>query len=189
MTSDFSFNWNNILNVLKTFSINDFVDIVIVAFLVYKVLNFASNNRAGRLLKGIFFLLVLYFFASEFTLKSTSYLLEQVFSFGMIAIIVVFQPELRHALESMGKSKISNLNFFNFNSERLDDEAVMRDCITKRNQARRYNFHRYGYKRRPQQGDNRQYILPQCASARRRDHNSRWKNLCGGLLFAPVGEL
>ena len=55
MTSDFSFNWNNILNVLKTFSINDFVDIVIVAFLVYKVLNFASNNRAGRLLKGIFF--------------------------------------------------------------------------------------------------------------------------------------
>ena len=131
MTSDFSFNWNNILNVLKTFSINDFVDIVIVAFLVYKVLSFASNNRAGRLLKGIFFLLVLYFFASEFTLKSTSYLLEQVFSFGMIAIIVVFQPELRHALESMGKSKISNLNFFNFNSERLDDEAVMRDCITK----------------------------------------------------------
>ena len=59
MTSDFTFNWNNILNVLKTFSINDFVDIVIVAFLVYKVLSFASNNRAGRLLKGIFFLLVL----------------------------------------------------------------------------------------------------------------------------------
>ena len=132
MTADFAFNWNNILNVLKTFGISDFVDIVIVAFLVYKVLSFASNNRAGRLLRGIFLLLVLYFFASEFTLKSTSYLLEQVFSFGMIAIIVVFQPELRHALESMGKSKISNLNFFNFNSEqRMDDEAIMRDCITK----------------------------------------------------------
>lgn len=131
MTADFAFNWNNILNVLKTFSINDLVDIVIVAFLVYKVLSFASNNRAGRLLRGIFFLLVLYFFASEFTLKSTSYLLEQVFSFGMIAIIVVFQPELRHALESMGKSKISSLNFFNFNSERMDEETVMRDCITK----------------------------------------------------------
>ncbi len=132
MTADFAFNWNNILNVLKTFGVSDLVDIVIVAFLVYKVLSFASNNRAGRLLRGIFLLLVLYFFASEFTLKSTSYLLEQVFSFGMIAIIVVFQPELRHALESMGKSKISNLNFFNFNSEqRMDDEAIMRDCITK----------------------------------------------------------
>lgn len=131
MTNDFAFNWNSILNVLKTFGISDFIDILIVAFLVYKVLGFASNNRAGRLIKGICLLFVLYFFASELTLKSTSYLLEQVFSFGMIAIIVVFQPELRHALESMGKSKISNLNFFNFNSEHLDDEALMRDCITK----------------------------------------------------------
>ncbi len=130
-TPDFTFNWNNILNVLKTFSLSDFFDIIIVAFLLYKVLRFASNSRAGQLIKGICLLLVLYFFASEFTLKSTSYILEQVFSFGMIAIIVVFQPELRHALESMGKSKISNLSFFNFNSEHLDDEALMKSCITK----------------------------------------------------------
>ena len=130
-TPDFAFNWNNILNVLKTFSLSDFFDIIIVAFLLYKVLRFASNRRAGQLIKGICLLLVLYFFASEFTLKSTSYILEQVFSFGMIAIIVVFQPELRHALESMGKSKISNLSFFNFNSEHLDDEALMKSCITK----------------------------------------------------------
>ncbi len=130
-TPDFAFNWNNILNVLKTFSLSDFFDIIIVAFLLYKVLRFASNSRAGQLIKGICLLLVLYFFASEFTLKSTSYILEQVFSFGMIAIIVVFQPELRHALESMGKSKISNLSFFNFNSEHLDDEALMKSCITK----------------------------------------------------------
>ncbi len=130
-TPDFALNWNNILNVLKTFSLSDFFDIIIVAFLLYKVLRFASNSRAGQLIKGICLLLVLYFFASEFTLKSTSYILEQVFSFGMIAIIVVFQPELRHALESMGKSKISNLSFFNFNSEHLDDEALMKSCRTK----------------------------------------------------------
>ena len=109
----------------------DFFDIIIVAFLVYKVLSFASNSRAGQLIKGICLLFVLYFIASEFTLKSTSYLLEQVFSFGMIAIIVVFQPELRHALESMGKSKISNLNFFNFTGEHMDEEALMKDCIAK----------------------------------------------------------
>ena len=131
MTADFAFNWNSILNVLKTFGISDFFDIIIVAFLVYKVLSFASNSRAGQLIKGICLLFVLYFIASEFTLKSTSYLLEQVFSFGMIAIIVVFQPELRHALESMGKSKISNLNFFNFTGEHMDEEALMKDCIAK----------------------------------------------------------
>lgn len=131
MPADLAFNWNSILNVLKTFSISDFIDIVIVAFLVYKVLNFASNSRAGQLIKGIFLLLVLYLVATELTLKSTSYLLEQLFSFGIIAIIVVFQPELRHALESMGKSKISNLNFLNFNSEHMDEEALMKSCITK----------------------------------------------------------
>lgn len=74
MTADFAFNWNSILNVLKTFGISDFFDIIIVAFLVYKVLSFASNSRAGQLIKGICLLFVLYFIASEFTLKSTSYL-------------------------------------------------------------------------------------------------------------------
>ena len=139
MTADFAFNWNSILNVLKTFGISDFFDIIIVAFLVYKVLSFASNSRAGQLIKGICLLFVLYFIASEFTLKSTSYLLEQVFSFGMIAIIVVFQPELRHALESMGKSKISNLNFFNFTGEHMDEEALMKEGIEIRHIAQGRN--------------------------------------------------
>ncbi len=128
---DFAFSWNNILNVLKTFGFWDVVDIIIIAYLLYNVLVFASNTRAGQLLKGITLLLVVYFFAAVAELKSTSYLLEQIFSFGIIAIVVVFQPELRHALESMGKSKISNLSFLNFNNEKIDDETLMRNCITK----------------------------------------------------------
>ena len=126
---DLTFSWNNIMNVLKTFGPADFIDIVIVAFLFYKALRFASNSRAGQLMKGIFLLLVLYLFAAEFDFSSTSYLLEQIFSFGVIAMVVVFQPELRHALESMGKSKISNLAFFN--NEHLDDETLMKKCIAK----------------------------------------------------------
>ena len=126
---DLTFSWNNIMNVLKPFGPADFIDIVIVAFLFYKALRFASNSRAGQLMKGIFLLLVLYLFAAEFDFSSTSYLLEQIFSFGVIAMVVVFQPELRHALESMGKSKISNLAFFN--NEHLDDETLMKKCIAK----------------------------------------------------------
>lgn len=128
--TDFAFSWNNIVNVLKTFGVADFFDIIVVAFLFYKVLSFASNSRAGRLIKGIVLLLVLYLFASELQLKSTSYLLEQVFSFGVIAIIVVFQPELRHALESMGKTRFQNFRFFS-NEHIGDEEAEMRSCITK----------------------------------------------------------
>lgn len=126
---EFAFSWNNILNVLKTFGIWDFIDIIIIAVLLYNVLIFASNSRAGQLLKGIFVLLGMYIFAAALDLKSTSYLLEQIFSFGIIAIVVVFQPELRHALESMGKSKLSNITFLNFNTEKVDDDTVIRECI------------------------------------------------------------
>ncbi len=128
---EFAFSWNNILNLLKTFGIRDIIDIVIIAYLLYRVLLFATNTRAGQLIKGIFLLLVVYFISAAVDLKSTSYILEQVFSFGIIAIVVVFQPELRHALESMGKSKISNLSFLNFNAEKVDDETLMKNCIAK----------------------------------------------------------
>ncbi len=128
---DFAFSWNNILNLFRTFELRDFIDIVIIAYLLYRVFLFATNTRAGQLLKGIVLLLVVYFVSAAVDLKSTSYLLEQVFSFGIIAIVVVFQPELRHALESMGKSKISNLSFLNFSSEKVDDETLMKDCIAK----------------------------------------------------------
>ncbi len=128
---DFAFSWDNILNLLRTFGIWDIVDIVIIAYLLYKVLMFAANTRAGQLIKGIFLLLAMYLIAAAIDLKSTSYLLEQVFSFGIIAIVVVFQPELRHALESMGKSRISNLTFLNFTNEHVDDETLMKNCISK----------------------------------------------------------
>ena len=131
--TNFAFSWSNIINVFKTFSVMDLIDIIIVAFLLYKVLQFASNSRAGLLIKGIFLVLALYLVATEFDFRSTSYILEQLFSFGVIAIIVVFQPELRHALESLGRkssvSRISNLNFFN--NEHVDDEALMKNCIAK----------------------------------------------------------
>lgn len=128
---ELAFSWNNILNVLKTFGFWDLVDIIIIAYLLYRVLLFAANTRAGQLIKGIFLLLIVYIISAALDLKSTSCILEQVFSFGIIAIVVVFQPELRHALESMGKSRISNLTFFNFNTEKVDEETVMRNCIAK----------------------------------------------------------
>ena len=128
---EFAFSWDSILNLLRTFRIWDLFDIVIIAYLLYKVLMFASNTRAGQLIKGIALLFVMYIVSATLELRSTSYLLEQVFSFGIIAIVVVFQPELRHALESMGKSRISNLTFLNFNTEIIEDETLMKNCIDK----------------------------------------------------------
>ncbi len=129
--AEIALSWSNILNVLRTFRIWDLIDIIIIAYLLYRMLLFASNTRAGQLIKGIFILFVMYLVSAALELKSTLYLLEQVFSFGIIAVLVVFQPELRHALESVGKSKISSLTFLNFTTEKVDDETVIKNCIAK----------------------------------------------------------
>lgn len=132
--TDISLIFSNILNVIKTFGFADLIDIVIVAFLIYEVLKFASTSRAMTLIKGIGLLLVLYFIAVEFNLRATSYLMGQVFSFGVIAVIVVFQPELRHALESVGKSNIAKFKFLSqlsLHEEKKDDALQLRDSITK----------------------------------------------------------
>lgn len=129
--AEIALSWSNILNVLRTFRIWDFIDIIIIAYLLYRMLLFASNTRAGQLIKGIFILFVMYLVSAALELKITLYLLEQVFSFGIIAVLVVFQPELRHALESVGKSKISSLTFLNFTTEKVDDETIIKNCIAK----------------------------------------------------------
>lgn len=133
--SEYIFSWDSLLNVFKTIGFADILDIIIVAFVIYKVITFAENSRAGKLIKGIFFILVFYLIVYELKLKVTTYFLGQLFSFGVIAIIVVFQPELRHALESVGKSNIKKLNFLNLNlpfkDEHISDKDVIKDSITK----------------------------------------------------------
>ncbi len=124
-----TFDWNNLINVAKTFGFFDFVDVLIVAYIVYKGIQFAKNSRAGQLVKGIAILIVVAALAQELDLKTTSYILSQVFSFGVIAIIVVFQPELRRMLESVGKSKFSKFPIFNY--EKPDEATVVRRAIKR----------------------------------------------------------
>jgi len=124
-----TFDWNNIINVAKTFGFFDFVDVLIVTYIVYKGIQFAKNSRAGQLVKGIAILIIVAALAQELDLKTTSYILSQVFSFGVIAIIVVFQPELRRMLESVGKSKLSKFPIFNY--EKPDEATVVRRAIKR----------------------------------------------------------
>lgn len=131
--TDITFSWSNMINVIKTFGFIDLIDVIIVAFLLYKVLQFASNTRAGQLIKGIVIILGIYVLSSTINLKTTTYIMETVLNYGVIAIIVVFQPELRHALESVGKSKLSKFSFIQdlVKNERDDESAPLKDSISK----------------------------------------------------------
>ena len=81
----------------------DVVDILIVAFIVYQAIQFIAKTRAASILKGILFLVLLLQVGELFNFGATSFLLRNTMQLGLVAIIVVFQPELRSALERMGR--------------------------------------------------------------------------------------
>lgn len=84
----------------------DIVEIIIISFAVYEIMLWIKNTRAWMLLKGILVLLVFALLASVFRLNTILWIANRTLNVGIIAIIIVFQPELRKALEQLGKRKI-----------------------------------------------------------------------------------
>lgn len=87
---------------------NDILDILIVTFVIYKLLNFISETRAQQLVKGLIIIVVSYFAADFLKLHTISWILRGTFTIGIFALIVVFQPEIRRALEKMGRARFTN---------------------------------------------------------------------------------
>ena len=80
------------------------IDIIIVSFLIYAMVKILKGSRAMQLIKGIIFLILITWVSSIFNLKILNYLLTTVMTYGVILLIVLFQPELRRALEQLGSS-------------------------------------------------------------------------------------
>ena len=93
-----------IATTVKNFMWQDVVDIAIVAIIIYYVLKFIRDTRAAQLLKGIILIVILFQLAQGFNLEATSYILNSTLEFGILAVIIVFQPELRTLLERIGRS-------------------------------------------------------------------------------------
>ena len=110
---DLIFIQNSISSVIKTISIADVIDVVLVALLIYQILMLVQKTRAIQLLKGILFLLAASFLAEQLQLRTVSYILNTILQFGFMALVVVFQPELRRALEQMGRTSILGFSMFN----------------------------------------------------------------------------
>ena len=102
--------WYNFLGIVHTFTVVDAIDIAIVSYLVYKTVKLVRETRAQQLVKGILVLSIGYALSYQLGLKTMSFLLVNVFQIGIVAILVVFQPELRRALEQVGRSKFTGLS-------------------------------------------------------------------------------
>lgn len=93
-------------NIMSSIGITDVLDILIVAFLVYTVLRFIRETRAEQLAKGLLVLVIGTAIADLTHLYTVHWILSNVMTVGMIAVVVLFQPELRRALEKLGRAKL-----------------------------------------------------------------------------------
>ena len=95
-----------IFSVIKTAQPVDILDILVLSYVVYLGMKLIRETRAGQLIKGIFLLLLVYIIASWINMKAISYLLSETLNIGLIALIILFQPELRRTLEKAGYTKL-----------------------------------------------------------------------------------
>ncbi|OZB90403.1 diadenylate cyclase CdaA [Paenibacillus sp. XY044] len=87
-------------------SIKDIIDIAIVTYIIYQVILLVRGTRAVQLLKGILVLVIIWALSTWFDLYTLKWLMNQIFNFGILAIFIIFQPELRRALEQLGRGKL-----------------------------------------------------------------------------------
>ena len=92
------------VNYLLTIRISDFIDIIIVAYLIYKAIWFLRKTNSFNLAQGLLVLLVVLWLSEVFRLNMINNLLRKAVELGLIALLILFQPELRRILERMGSS-------------------------------------------------------------------------------------
>lgn len=131
MADFFSNVYNHTVGFLSTLRFTDFIDIVIVAFIIYNVSKFVRETRAEQLIKGLAIFGVIYLLASILELKALKFILDIVVQYGVVALIVVFQPELRRILEKIGRNSISKIFIRDGIDRNISDERKALSQIVK----------------------------------------------------------
>lgn len=114
---------NEILSMLQTIRILDVLDMIIVAIVFYRVFLLIKGTRAEQLVKGLIILLIISKLSDVAKLYAIHYILDNTMRLGFIALLIVFQPELRRALEYIGRKKLMSVAGFDTSKEfeRLDE--------------------------------------------------------------------
>lgn len=105
-------------NQLSRISMIDIIDILLVALLFYWIFKFVRDRRAGKLLIGLVLLVAILLLSELLEMRALNFILTNLFSIGLIAIVIVFQPELRSLLEKVGGESLKNFR------GKLDNDAA-----------------------------------------------------------------
>lgn len=99
----------NIWQTIKSISFFDIIDIIGVAFLLYYVYKFIRDRRAGKLALGVVFIFAFQVLSGILEMQAMQFILQNVLQVGLITLVVLFQPELRTALEKMGGESLRGI--------------------------------------------------------------------------------
>ncbi len=108
----------------------DTIDIILVAILIFEVVKFLRESRALHVVKGIILLLVVYFVINLLGMQASTYIFRLLMNNFFIIVIILFAPEFRHALESVGRSRFSFLRIFGINQsekEQMKSQKVLHE--------------------------------------------------------------
>ena len=122
--------WNQIIYAVAGMRIPfDIIDILLMAYIIYKAIGFLRETRAGQLAKGLVIFVVIYFVANWWNLTTMKWILSRFVDYIIIAIAIIFQPELRRILERVGHTKFVSAHGSSLESDPLED------CIDKVSRA------------------------------------------------------
>ena len=103
----------------------DLIDILLMAYIIYKAIGFMRESRAGQLAKGLVILIALFFIANWWNLVTMKWVLSRFVDYVIIAVAIIFQPELRRILERMGHTKLVGPSGIS------PEDDPLADCIVK----------------------------------------------------------
>jgi len=133
----FNINFNDLINNIVDYIgfespldiLRSIIDIGIVAYVIYKAIHIVKETRAWQLIKGLLLIAIVTYLSKILRLDTVNYILTSTLQLTAIAIVVLFQPELRRGLEQLGRSKFSD--FFNFeeSSTKIQTTAMIEEVI------------------------------------------------------------
>ena len=114
---------------LSLLKITDLVDVAIIVFLVYKLLSLVKSTRAENILKGVGIFLLALWLSTALELRAVSYILSHVVEWGILALIILFQPEIRQILERLGSKNIRLMRVFRPEKEITEMEKAIDQTV------------------------------------------------------------
>lgn len=113
-----------ISTIIVNLSVWDIIDILVVSYIFYKIYNLINETRAMQLLKGILLIILLIPISSFFNLTVLNWILNETITIGVLSIVIIFQPEIRRALEHIGRSTFYDRHI-------LEDEEKVEEVINE----------------------------------------------------------